>query len=73
MLPLLLTYLNVPGEQMEKLMYSQDASQASTACFLEAFILLATSLLQRCLAPQLQHLCFFQQLFSLSPLATHSP
>lgn len=48
-------------------MYSQDASHACTACFLEVFTLLAINLLQLCLAPQLQYLCSFQrQLFSLS-------
>lgn len=53
-------------------MYSQDALHASTVFFFEAFILLATSLLQLCLAPQLQHLCSFQQLFSL-PLHSGNP
>lgn len=65
MLPVALPYLNVPGDQIKKLRYCQDASHASTACFFEAFNLLATSLLQLCVAPQLQYFCSFQQLFSL--------
>lgn len=54
--------------QIKQLIYRQDASHTSTACFLETLALLTTSLLQLCLAPQVQYICSFQQLFSLSPL-----
>lgn len=64
---MVLPYLNVAGDQIKKLMYSQDVSHASPACFLEAFILLATSL-QLCLAPQLQSLSAPFNSCSLSPL-----